>query len=157
MHRSIGLVGCALLLAACSSTVESVSFATTDDALAAMAEAGFDCPDPQITEPESSDGGVVDFTIIDCGRFALDLIPDMPAWEEQFAQECSFLSTPEQREVLGEIELILGANWLVRSRDYGEVVQWQPGAQPADFVDAFGGQAETWAETCERLGAWDED
>jgi hypothetical protein len=154
MRRSFGLIGCALLLAACSSAVESASFATTDEAGAALAEAGFDCPDPQITEPEDADGGVVDFTIIDCGRFALDLIPDMSAWEEQFAQECEFLSTPEQREVLSEIELIVGANWLVRSRDYGEEVQWQSGAQPSDFAAAFGGQAETWAQTCERLGAW---
>lgn len=156
MRRSFGLISCALLLAACSSTVDSASFATPDDAREALAEAGFDCPDPQITEPESSDGGVVDFTIIDCGRFALDLIPDMPAWEEQFAQECAFLAMPEQREILEEIELVVGTNWLVRSRDYGEEVQWQPGAGPSDFADAFGGQAETWAQTCTRLGAWDE-
>jgi hypothetical protein len=154
MRITLTIAAC-VLLAACSSTTQSVSITTPDQAVDLLTEAGFECPDPEVIEPDNDDGGIVDFTIVDCGRFAMDLIPDMTAWESQFAQECSFLSDPEQREVLGEIELVLGQNWLVRSRDYGEVVQWQPGAQPNDFVIAFGGQSETWAQTCERLGAWD--
>jgi hypothetical protein len=155
MRLPVLTLACCLLIAGCGGAAELSSIRTTDAALAALQEAGFTCDDPEISEAGEEDGNASGYIIIDCERYAMDLIDDVPAWEAQFTEECSFLSSPEQREVLGEVDIVFGADWLIRSRDYGSLVQWQPGATPADFARELGGRAETWADTCERLGGWD--
>jgi hypothetical protein len=140
----------ALILSACSST-QPVEFASPDEAITAIEEAGFSCSEPDI-QPQAADET---FSVVDCGRFAIDLIPDMAVWEAELAQDCQTLDSPDQREVLGEVTVVSGPGWLIRSRDYGEVQQWQPGAEPSDFVSAFGGTAESLAQVCQRLGGWD--
>jgi hypothetical protein len=148
----VALIGIpvALILSACSST-EPVEFSSPEAAIEAIEAAGFDCPEPDI-QPQAADET---FSVVDCGRFAIDLIPDMASWEAELAGDCETLNSPDQREVLGEVTVISGPGWLIRSRDYGEVQQWQPGAEPDDFVSAFGGTAESLAQVCERLGGWD--
>jgi hypothetical protein len=142
-------------LSACGGPTELSLMKTTEAGLAALADAGFPCPEPDISEVGAAEGSATEYTIIDCEDFALDLFADMPAWEAEFASECANLALPEQREVLGEIDLVFGADWLVRSRKYGDTVQWLPGAGPRDFASKLGGRVETWAQTCERLKAWD--
>jgi hypothetical protein len=145
----------ALVLSACGGSTELTSIKTPEAGLSALADAGFPCPEPDISDVGAAEGSTTEYTIIDCEDFALDLFADMPAWEAEFASECAGLSLPEQREVLGEIDLVFGADWLVRSRKYGDTVQWLPDAGPKDFAGKLGGRVETWAQTCDRLGAWD--
>jgi hypothetical protein len=140
----------AFVLIGCSAA-EPVTFGSTDEVVEALTEAGFTCADPEIS-PQATDET---FSVIDCGRFAVDLIPDMSAWEAELIRDCGSLDSPDQREVLSEITVVSGPGWLIRSRDYGEVQQWQMGAEPGDFAAAFGGSEESLGQVCERLGGWD--
>lgn len=140
----------ALVLIGCSAT-EPVTFSSTDQVVEALSDAGFTCADPEIS-PQAADET---FSVIDCGRFAVDLIPDMSAWEAELIRDCGSLDSPDQREVLSEITVVSGPGWLIRSRDYGELQQWQVGAEPGDFATAFGGTEESLGQVCERLGGWD--
>lgn len=142
--------GAVLLLASCASP-EPASFGSEQDVVAALSDAGFTCSDPEIL-PKAEDET---FSVVDCGRFAVDLIPDMSAWEAELIADCQTLDSADQREVLNEIVVITGPGWLIRSRDYSEVQQWQPGAEPGDFTAAFGGTEETLGAVCERLGGWE--
>lgn len=151
MNRSwLILFPAALFLTACSTT-QPVTFASTDDGVQVLQDAGFPCEAPEIA-PQAEDET---FSTVDCGRFALDLIPDMSAWEDELARDCGTLSSPDQREILNEIAVVTGPGWLIRSRDYSEAQQWQVGSEPSDFAAAFGGDEETLGQVCERLGGWD--
>jgi hypothetical protein len=138
------------VLIGCSAT-EPVTFSSPDQVVEALTDAGFACADPDISPQEADET----FSVIDCGRFAVDLIPDMSAWEAELMRDCGTLDSPDQREVLSEITVVSGPGWLIRSRDYGEVQQWQVGAEPGDFATAFGGTEESLGQVCERLGGWD--
>jgi hypothetical protein len=150
MRSWLGLAPVAVLLIGCSSSAP-VTFGSTDEVVESLTAAGFTCDDPEISP--QADGET--FAIVDCGRFAVDLIPDMSVWEAELIRDCATLNSPDQREVLGEITVVSGPGWLIRSRDYGEVQQWQPGSEPGDFVAAFGGTEESLGQVCERLGGWD--
>jgi hypothetical protein len=155
MRIAVAALTSCLILVGCGQTTELSAIPTTEAGLAALAEGGFTCTDPEITDVAKSDEIPTDYTIIDCEDFALDLFADMPAWEKQFASDCTELSSPDQRVVLGEVDLVFGSDWLVRSRKYGDTIQWLPDAGPKDFASKLGGRVETWADTCVRLGAWD--
>lgn len=151
MTRALLVVVPALIVLVGCSQTEPATFDSEEAVVQAVQDAGFTCTDPDIS-PRAPDET---FSVVDCGRFAVDLIPDMSAWEAELVADCTTLDSPDQREVLGEITVVTGPGWLIRSRDYGEVQQWQQGAQPSDFAAAFGGVEETLGQVCERLGGWE--
>lgn len=140
-----------VLLTGCGAAPEPVVLTSTDEALQTLRENGFTCDEAEVIEQAPDET----FATVDCGTYAIDVITDQQAWEQELGTDCSALNSPEQREVLSEIVLVRADTWLLRSREYGEVQQWQPGAEPADFVAALGGTEETLADVCESLGAWD--
>jgi hypothetical protein len=152
LRTGIGLSVVGLLvLTGCGSAPEPVVITSTDQALQTLRENGFSCDDPEVI----AQGEGETFSTVDCGTYAIDVISDQQAWAKELGDDCSSLDSPEQREVLSEIALVRADTWLLRSRNYGEVQQWQPGAGPADFAAALGGSEETLAQVCESLGSWD--
>lgn len=139
--------------AAAASTQALTEWEEPEDALAALADAGYVCEwtgfGDQILDESPVTGEPAEVIIVRCDGYGVALGSGEEGWYSQLLPECQPLTEEDRSSPLAEAPIILGSNFAILGSD--EQGGFPERTPIEGFVDAFGGEIITFLDLYDRV------